>query len=112
MVTLNYLTMLGVGTVLMLLLALANHAAHAWLAMPDRWEREIPGRYVDPHPDGEYDSDGFWEFASLRNYLIHAGGGLILVWGLGLWYWDRQQLALAEVCGVVAHVGITPVFCM
>ncbi len=37
---------------------------------------------------------------------------LMLVWGLGLWYWDRQQLALAEVCGVVAHVGITPVFCM
>lgn len=112
MVTINYLLMLGIGTVFVLILALANHAAHAYLAMPDRWEREIPGRNYDPHPGAEYDADGFWEFASLRNYLYHAGGGVLLVWGFGLWYWDSQELALGQVCGFVSRIGITPVFCM
>lgn len=112
MLTTKYLLMLGVGTVLALLLALANHAAHAWLATPDRWERDIPGRHGDPYRGAEFDSEGFWEFASLRNYLYHAGGGLMLVWGLGLWYWDRQEQALGEVCAFVANIGITPVFCM
>jgi hypothetical protein len=112
MVTANYLMMLGVGTVLALLLSLANHAAHAWLATPDHGDREFPGCAGDPRPDGDYDAEGFWEFASLRNYLIHAGSSLLLVWGLGLWYWDRQQLALEEVCGFLSHAGITPVFCM
>jgi hypothetical protein len=114
MVTTNYLMMLGVGTVLGLLLGLANHAAHAYLATPDRWRWEdIPGRSPDPAYRGaNYDSDGFWEFASLGNYLYHAGGCLLIVWGLGLWYWDRQELALAQVCGFVGQVGITPLFCM
>jgi hypothetical protein len=112
MATTNYLLMLGVGTVFVLLIALANHAAHAYLAMPDRWQQDVPGRYDNPHPNAEYDEQGFWEFASLRNYLIHAGGGLLLLWGLGLWYWDRQDYALAQVCGFVGHIGIAPVFCM
>ena len=45
MVTTNYLLMLGVGTVFALLLALANHAAHAYLATPESWRRDIPGRF-------------------------------------------------------------------
>lgn len=112
MVTTNYLLMLGVGTVFALLLGLASHAGHAYLAKPDRWEREMPGRHYEPHPNAEYDDDGFWEFASLRNYLYHAGGSLLFVWGMGLWYSERQDYALAQVCGAVANLGITPVFCM
>ncbi len=111
MVTVNYLMMLGVGTVLMLVLALVNHAAHAYLAMPDSWRTDVPGRMPE-HTDGEYDSDGFWEFASLRNYMIHAGGGLLLVWGPGLWYWSSKEQALAAVCGYIGKVGLTPMFCM
>src|SRR5262245_7473082 len=113
MVTANYLLMLGVGSVLALLLGLANHAVHAYLAAPDSWRTDIPGRSPDPrYRDAEYDDAGFWEFASLRNYLIHAGGGLVFVWALGLWHWDRQDAALAQVCGVIANAGITPLFCM
>jgi hypothetical protein len=112
MVTANYLMMLGVGTVLARLLALASHAAHAWLATPDHENRDFPGRLGDPRPGGDHDAEGFWEFASLRNYLIHAGSSLLLMWGLGLWYWDRQQLALVEVCRFIDRAGITPVFCM
>jgi len=113
MVTTNYLLMLGVGTVFALLLALANHAAHAYLATPESWRRDIPGRFGPPdYRYADLDDAGFWEFASLRNYLYHAGGGLLLVWGLGLWYWDRQAHALAQVCTFVGQIGITPVFCM
>jgi hypothetical protein len=112
MVTTNYLLMLGVGTVFVLLLGLASHAAHAYLARPDSWEREIPGRHYDPTPDAEYDNDGFWEFASVRNYLYHAGGGVLILWGFGLWYSERQDEALAQVCGAIANLGLVPVFCM
>ena len=78
MVTTNYLLMLGVGTVFALLLALANHAAHAYLATPESWQRDIPGRFGPPdYRYAELDDAGFWEFASLRNYLYHAGGGLL-----------------------------------
>ena len=113
MVTTNYLLMLGVGSVFALLLGLANHAAHAYLATPERWRWDIPGRSPDPaYQSANSDAEGFWEFASLGNYLFHAGGGLLLVWGFGLWYWDRQDFALAQVCGFVAKAGITPLFCM
>jgi hypothetical protein len=113
MVTINYLAMLGVASVFALLLGLANHAAHAYLAMPDSWRTDIPGRSPDPaYRNADYDEAGFWEFASLRNYMIHAGCGLLFVWAIGLWYWDRQAFVLAQVCGFVAKAGITPVFCM
>ena len=113
MVTTNYLLMLGVGTVFALLLALANHATHAYLATPESWRRDIPGRFGPPdHRYADLDDAGFWEFASLRNYLYHAGGAILLVWGLGLWYWDRQAYALAQVCSFVGQIGIAPVFCM
>src|SRR6476619_6392526 len=98
MVTTNYLLMLGVGTVFALLLALANHAAHAYLATPESWRRDIPGRFGPPdYRYADLDDAGFWEFASLRNYLYHAGVVILYVCGLGLWYWDRAALALAQV---------------
>ena len=50
-----------------------------------------------------------WEFASLRNFLYYAGGYLLVVWGVGAWYWGDKEAALATVCRTVAHV---PVFCM
>jgi hypothetical protein len=111
--TYNYLMMLGVASVLALLLALAGHCAHAWLAVPDRWHGDVLGRSPDPpYPGAEYDEQGFWEFASLRNFLYYAGGYLLTVWGLGAWYWGEKQAALASVCRTVAHIGIVPVFCM
>ena len=60
----------------------------------------------------EYDEQGFWEFASLRNFLYYAGGYLLVVWGLGAWHWGEKQAALATVCRTVAHSGIVPVFCV
>lgn len=112
MVTVNYLLMLGVGTVLALLLGLVSHAGHAYLAKPDSWEQDIPGRYIHRYPEPDYTHDGFWEFASLRNYLSHTGGAVLLVWGLGLWYSERQEEALAQVCGTIANFALKPVFCM
>jgi hypothetical protein len=113
MVTVNYLLMLGVGTVFALLVGLASHAAHAYLATPDSWRQDIPGRWADPYyRNAEYDEHGFWEFASLSNYLYHAGGGVLFIWGIGLWYWDSQAYALSQVCGMVGQAGITPVFCL
>jgi hypothetical protein len=114
MVTVNYLLMLGVATVLTLLLALASHAAHAYLeAYPDLCQdRQLPHRSPDGRFDGaDYDDMGYWEFASLRNYALHAVGGILLVWGPGLWYWDRQEFALGEVCSFVGRIAITPLFC-
>ena len=62
----------------------------------------------------DYDEEGYWEFASLHNYLLYAGTNLAFVWGFGLWFWycDRQAYALTQVCSFVAHAGIRPVFCM
>jgi hypothetical protein len=114
MVTWNYLMMLGVGTVLALLLALAVHAAHAYLAMwPDLfWDWQLQRRSPEGRFQGaDYDNMGYWEFASLRNFLLYAGSNLIFVWGPGYWFWDRQELVLANVCAAVAHVGIAPLFC-
>ena len=100
MVTVNYLLMLGVATVLTLLLALASHAAHAYLeAYPDLCQdRQLPHR----SPDGRFDG---------ADYALHAVGGILLVWGPGLWYWDRQEFALGEVCSFVGRIAITPLFC-
>lgn len=113
MATYNYLMLLGVASVLALLVALAAHAAHAWLAAPDHWRWDVPGHSPDPpYLGAEYDEQGFWEFNSLRNFLYYASGNLLCVWGLGAWYWSQQELALANVCSTVAHVGIVPVFCL
>jgi|GEM_PF-6356582 len=114
MVLANYVMMLAVGTVLALLVGLASHAAHAYLAIrPDNfWEKDIPGRWPQPpYRNPDYDSEGYWEFASLRNFLYHAGGCVLFVWGLGLWFFDRQELALAETCAFLAKAGIEPLFC-
>jgi len=117
MLAINYLMMLGVGSVLALLLAFATHAGHAYLAVwPDlywNWQlrrRSPEGRYNW----ADYDEEGYWEFTSLHNYLLYAGTNLAFVWGFGLWFWysDRQAYALTQVCSFVAHAGIRPVFCM
>jgi hypothetical protein len=114
MVMLNYLMMLGVGTFLALLLAFATHAGHAYLALwPDLyWDWQLRSR----SPEGrynwaDYDDRGYWEFASLRNYLLYALSDLAIVWGFGLRNWDRQDFALGQVCGFVAHIGLEPLFC-
>jgi hypothetical protein len=115
MTTGNYLLMLGVGSVFALALAFITHAGHAYLAIwPDlywNWQlrasREAGGRFNW----ADYDDEGFWEFASLRNYLLYALTNLAAVWGVGLWFWDRKAYALGQVCAFVAHAGITPLFC-
>jgi hypothetical protein len=114
MVTFNYLLMLGVGSAFALLLAFVTHAGHAYLALwPDLyWDWQMRQRTPEGRYNwADYDDGGYWEFASLRNYLLYALSDLAIVWGFGLWFWDRQELALARVCGFVAHAGITPLFC-
>ena len=114
MLTMNYLLMLGVGTVLAFVVGFITHAGHAYLAVwPDLyWDWQLRRRT----PEGrfnwaDYDEEGYWEFTSLHNYLLYALTNLALVWSFGLWFWDRQAYALERVCSLVATIHITPLFC-
>lgn len=114
MVTANYLLMLGVFSALAAVLGFATHTGHSYLAIwPDlywKWQlraRSPEGRYAW----ADYDEEGFWEFASMRNVLLYVGTNLAMVWGFGFWFWDRQEQALAAVCSGFRYIGTTPLFC-
>ena len=52
------------------------------------------------------------DYTFAEGTILAAGGYLLVVWGLGAWYWSDKEAALATVCRTVAHIGIVPVFCM
>jgi hypothetical protein len=59
----------------------------------------------------DWDSHGWWEFASLRNFLWYVGGGALTPWVLGLAAWAQRADTLAAVCGPFGQLGLVPLFC-
>jgi hypothetical protein len=59
----------------------------------------------------EWDSHGWWGFASLRNFLWYVGFGALAPWLGGLPMWPYRAQVLVEVCRPLAQVGLVPMFC-
>ncbi len=59
----------------------------------------------------DWDSHGWWEFASLRNFLWYVGSGALLPWVLGLGAWAYRAEILTETCRPLGQIGLIPIFC-
>jgi hypothetical protein len=108
--------------------ALAGLAAHFWrsevgngtgadedpvyergalVVLPTRENRWFEKNVVK----ADWDSYGWWEFASLRNFLWYVGGGALMPWLGGLMLWPYRAELLVEVCRPLAQIGLVPMFC-
>ena len=97
----------------------ATHYAQAFLSMPDkiidgfRWRDHalnsaLNDRYLWW---ADYDEQGFWEFYSLKNFLLHVAPASLLTFLFAIaWFPERAEI-VAKVCRAVAKVGIVPLFC-
>lgn len=106
--------------VLALGLGIATHYSHAFLSLPDKlvdgfgWRDHalngaLNNRYVWW---ADYDEQGFWEFYSLKNFLIHAVPANLLVFAFGLAWLPQRAEVVAAICRTVANAGLKPVPCM
>jgi hypothetical protein len=59
----------------------------------------------------EWDSHGWWEFASLRNFVWYVGGPSVMAWIVGLSMWSYRADILAQICRSAGRVGLVPMFC-
>ncbi len=59
----------------------------------------------------DWDSYGWWEFASLRNFIWYVGGGALTPWLVGLLLWPYRTEMLVGVCRPLARLALVPMFC-
>lgn len=121
METFGYLVLWVAALMAAPIVGLASHWAHANLQfMP---EKPVDGFRLRDHALneflnedyswwGHYDEGGWWEFASLRNYLSHALPLVFFVIAAGIYWWDDRAAVMAKVCGSAATIGMQPLFCM
>jgi hypothetical protein len=103
-----------------LLLALLSHWAHSeFMPYPDKLfdggglTDTVLNEVMSPEHRvfGHYDSVGWWEFYSWRNYAIHAGPYLFVVLATAILNWDNRAEAVAYICTSAAEIGLSPAFC-
>ena len=59
----------------------------------------------------DWDSDGWWEFASARNFFWYVGCSALFPWVVGLAMWAHRAEVLAEACRPLGQIGLIPLFC-
>ena len=79
----------------------------ALVVLPTRENRWFEKNVVK----ADWDSHGWWEFASLRNFLWYVGGGALMPWLGGLMLWPYRAELLVEACRPLAQIGLVPMFC-
>ena len=66
-------------------------------------------RWFEKHVvKADWDSYGWWEFASLRNFIWYVGVGALMPWIGGLLLWSHRAEMLMGVCRPLARI---PMFC-
>ena len=120
MATVQYLTFWMAGLAAAALFGLLTHYVHAhFQAHPDKL---IEGYRFRDHALNDflnenyvwfahYDEDGWWEFYSLRNYMIHTLVPLAVVLVVGLTYWSDRAAAVHSVCQKAHEIGLNPRLC-
>jgi hypothetical protein len=83
------------------------HEAGSLVVLPAHEDRWFEKNVIK----ADWDSDGWWEFASLRNFLYYVGGGALAPWLAGLLLWPNRAQVLIEACRPLAQIGLVPVFC-
>ena len=120
MLTVWYLVLWGLALVAGLIAGAISHYAHAhFSAYPSRLfdgggaSNLVLNEVFNPNhnPIGDYDDAGWWDFYSLKNYLLHAVPWLFIVVATGVINWPHQAEAISQVCAGAGWVGLTPVFC-
>lgn len=97
----------------------ATHYSCAFLSLPAklidgyRWRDHALNNALN---DGyvwwaDYDEQGFWEFYSLKNYLIHVAPASLLTFLFAIAYFPDRAEVVATVCRTVARIGMAPLFC-
>jgi hypothetical protein len=100
-------------------LALGLHYWSAFLSLPQkvidgyRWRDHGLNKTLNDDYIwwADYDEGGFWEFYSLKNFLIYAVpiSGFFLLFAIA--YFPERVEIMGRVCGAVGQVGIKPLFC-
>jgi hypothetical protein len=120
MVTFWYVTLWIVALAGALGVGLVSHYWHAnFQAFPDKLfdggklSDTVLNEVMSPEHRlfGHYDSGGWWEFYSWRNYAMHAVPYLILVVVIGILGWEDRAGTLSWACENLTSVGLSPVFC-
>jgi len=69
-------------------------------------------RWFEKHVlKADWDSDGWWEFASARNFAWYVGVSALLPWVAGLAAWAYRAEILADACRPLGAIGLIPLFC-
>ena len=120
MATVQYLTLWIASFAGAALFGLLTHYVHAhFQAYPDK---TIEGFRMRDHALNEflndnyvfwahYDEDGWWEFYSLRNYMIHTAVPLFTVLIVGVAHWGDRAAAVESVCHQAHEIGLNPRLC-
>lgn len=120
MVTVQYLTFWLAGFAAAALLGLLTHYVHAhFQALPDKpidgfhWRDHALNEFLNDNYVwfAHYDEGGWWEFYSLRNYMIHTAVPLLLVLAVGLTHWSDRAAAVDSVCLKASEIGLNPRLC-
>ena len=102
------------------LLGALTHYVHAHGSLPDKI---IDGYRIRDHAMNafmsggyvcfaDYDDYGYWEFYSLKNFMIHVAPMSLMVFLFALANLSNYHAAVASVCASVAKVGLKPLFCL
>ena len=119
MATIGYLFFWLLAQLIAVAVGFASHYAHAFLSIPEKlvdgsgWTDHLINNSVSSgyNPFADYDEQGFWEFYSLKNFLIHAAPLSVVVFGFGCAWLPERVEKLATLCGALAKAGITPLLC-